>query len=215
MGSYDDSGWRSGPGILGYGVLNVSGTPRTLINSGTNLNRHISAYFRRLFSVTDAADFTNLEFRVLRDDGVVAYLNGAEIFRMNMPTGTITSVTRANVNVAGTNELYYAPTNIIAAPGLLLEGQNILAVELHQDRPDTSDGAFDFSLVGVAPPSGTVPRLHIQRSGANVTLSWSIPGFVLQEAAQPRGTYNDVPNSSSPHTVTPSFSSRFFRLRQQ
>jgi hypothetical protein len=214
MASYDDSGWRSGPGILGYGVLNVSGTPRTIINSGTNLNRHISAYFRHVFNVTDAADFTNLAFRVLRDDGMVAYLNGAEIFRMNMPTGTITSVTRANVNVAGTNELYYAPTNILAASGLLLEGQNILAVELHQDRPDTSDGAFDLALVGVAPPSGTVPRLHIQRSGANVTLSWSVAGFVLQQAAQPRGTYSDVPNSSSPYTLTPSFQSRFFRLRQ-
>lgn len=215
MASYDDSGWRSGPGILGYGVLNVSGTPRTLINSGTNSNRHISAYFRRLFNVTDAADFTNLEFRVLRDDGVVAYLNGAEIFRMNMPTGTITSVTRANANVAGTNELYYAPTNIVASLGLLLESQNILAVELHQDRPDTSDGAFDLSLVGVAPPSGTVPRLRIQRSGTNVTLSWSVPGFVLQAASQPRGLYNDVPNSPSPYTVTPSFTSRFFRLKQQ
>jgi hypothetical protein len=215
LASYDDSLWRSGPGILGYGVLNVSGAPRTIINGGTNLNRHISAYFRHVFDVTDAADFTNLDFRVLRDDGVVAYLNGAEIFRMNMPTGTITSVTRANANVAGTNELYYAPTNIIAAPGLLLEGQNILAAELHQDRPDTSDGAFDLSLVGVAPPLGTVPRLRIQRSGANVTLSWSVPGFVLQAAAQPRPPYNDIPNSSSPYTVTPSFQSRFFRLRQQ
>jgi len=218
LAGFDDSSWSNGPGILGYGTLGdsvVMRTPRTLINSGTNGNRHISAYFRHLFSVTDAADFTNLAFRVLRDDGLVAYLNGTELFRMNMPTGAIVSVTRANANVNGTNELFYAPTNIVATPGLLLEGQNILAVELHQDAPTTSDGAFDLSLVGVAPPSGTVPRLHIQRSGANVTLSWSVAGFVLQQAAQPRGTYSDVPNSSSPYTLTASFTSRFFRLKQQ
>jgi len=132
-----------------------------------------------------------------------------------MPPGTVTNVTRANVNVSGTNELFYAPTNIVAGPGLLLEGQNILAVELHQDAPTTSDGAFDLSLVGIAPPSGSAPRLRIQYDGANVTLSWNAPGFVLQEAAFPQGPYNDVPNSSSPHTVTPSFPSRFFRLKLQ
>jgi hypothetical protein len=39
---------------------------------------------------------TNLAFRVLRDDGVVAYLNGTEIFRMNMvTTGAIFFATMA------------------------------------------------------------------------------------------------------------------------
>jgi len=212
---FDDSSWKFGPGILGYGTLGVSGLPRTTINSGTNLNRHITAYFRHVFNVVGAGDFTNLAFQVLRDDGVVAYLNGTEIFRMNMPPGVITNLTRANVNVGGTNELFYAPTNITASSSLLLDGQNVLAVELHQDRPDTSDGAFDLALVGIAPPTGTSARLRIERSGANVKLSWNNPAYVLQQAALPRGPYNDVPNSVSPHTVTPTFPARFYRLRQQ
>ena len=218
LAGFDDSSWRSGPGILGYGTLGASGAARTVINSGTNtpvVNRHITAYFRHVFNVTDAADYTNLAFRVLRDDGVVVNLNGSEIFRMNMPPGTVTNVTRANVNVSGTNELFYAPTNIVAGSGMLLEGQNILAVELHQDAPTTSDGAFDLSLVGISPPSGTVPRLRIQRDGPNVTLTWSIPGFVLQEATAPQGPYNTIPNASSPYTVAASFPSRYFRLKQQ
>ena len=215
LAGFDDSSWSSGPGILGYGVLGSSGMPLTIINSGTNNNRHITAYFRHPFNVTDAADVTNLAFRVLRDDGVVVYLNGIELFRMNMPPGVVTNVTRANANVSGTNELFYAPTNIVTSPGLLLEGQNILAAELHQDAPTTSDGAFDLSLVGISPPSGTTPRLRIQRSGTNVTLSWSISGYVLQQAAQPTGTYSDVPGASSPYTVTPSFQSHYYRLRQQ
>ena len=216
LSGFDDSGWSNGPGILGYGVLGASGAPRTVINSGTNtpLNRHISAYFRHVFNVTDAGQYTNLAFRVLRDDGVVVYLNGGELFRMNMPPGIVTNVTRASANVSGTNELFYAPTNIVAWTGLLLEGQNLLAVELHQDAPTTSDGAFDLSLVGIAPPTGMSPRLRIQRNGTTVTLTWTGAGYVLQEAALPRGPYSDLSNASSPYTVTPSFPARYYRLRQ-
>jgi hypothetical protein len=49
--------------------------------------------FRKSFTVTNAAAYTSPIVRARRDDGVVVYLNGTEIFRSNMPTGTVTHTT--------------------------------------------------------------------------------------------------------------------------
>ena len=43
-----------------------------------------------------AAAVGGLTLRLLRDDGAVVYLNGTEVVRSNMPTGTIAYTTRAS-----------------------------------------------------------------------------------------------------------------------
>ena len=40
----------------------------------------------------------------MRDDGVVLYLNGAEIVRSNLVAGAVTPSTLATVSVGGTDE---------------------------------------------------------------------------------------------------------------
>src|SRR6266849_2056254 len=151
---FDDGSWKSGPAILGYGTA-VQGRPEaTVINSGPAGARFITTYFRHQFYVSNSSVYTNLAFGVLRDDGVVVYLNGAEIFRMNMPNGTVTYTTRAVTAVGGTNETFYFRTNI--SPSVLLGGQNLLAVELHQATSTTAlnpDAAFDLELDGIGPPA--------------------------------------------------------------
>ncbi len=52
----------------------------------------LTTYFRHTFNAANTAQ--SLDLSVLRDDGVVVYLNGTEIWRNNMPTGTITNTTR-------------------------------------------------------------------------------------------------------------------------
>ncbi|MEY2410949.1 MAG: trimeric autotransporter adhesin, partial [Verrucomicrobiota bacterium] len=213
---FDDSTWKSGPGILGYGVLGASSLPATQINSGPNPNnRQITSYFRRLFTATNAGNVTNLSFGVVRDDGAVVYLNGNEIFRMNMQTGAVSYATFAITTnaVSGTNEYYYFPTNLVPAPGMLLEGTNVLAVELHQNAVNTSDAAFDLGLFTLAPPGGR-PTLHATFDGARVHLSWNAPGFTLLESASPLGPFSPSTNSTSPAVFTPALPARFYQLRQ-
>ena len=41
---------------------------------------------------------------MLRDDGVVVYLNGTEVFRSNLPTGTIAYTTLASTAIGGGDE---------------------------------------------------------------------------------------------------------------
>src|SRR5258707_9221981 len=103
---YDDSAWASGPAQFGYG----EGDEATILNFGPDPDtKYITTYFRRFFNVTNAADFNQLALGILRDDGVVVYLNGVEIYRNNMPTGSIDSGTFASTNVAAIAERTFFP----------------------------------------------------------------------------------------------------------
>ena len=213
--AFDDAGWKNGPGILGYGQLGSTvqfTTSRTTIYSGPNANnRPITAYFRRTFNATNAASITNLAFRVLHDDGVVIHLNGAELFRMNMPPDAPFYATLATSGVVGTNEFFYEPVNVEPPAGVVLEGTNILAVELHQNLATTGDAGFDLGLVAIS-PSTPRPRLQVQFDAAGIQLIWNDPNFVLEEAGLPQGPYSPSTNATSPAVFVPSPPARFFRL---
>jgi hypothetical protein len=76
----------------------------------------------------------------------VVYLNGTEVYRNNMPTGTVTASTRASAVVDDDNIYYSATVN----PALLVAGANVIAVEIHQVVPDSSDISFNFDLTGTS-----------------------------------------------------------------
>src|SRR5436190_664240 len=86
--SFDDSLWASGPAELGYGD-DTETPPRpeaTVLQYGPDAaNKYTNYYFRRYFTVTNASSVSNLIIRLMRDDGAVVYINGAEVRRDNMP----------------------------------------------------------------------------------------------------------------------------------
>ena len=163
----DDPGWtKSAPSQLGYGDTQttvVDYVDTDPVQTGTQKN--ISTYFRKTFDVTVAASFTTLNLRLLRDDGAVVYLNGAEVIRSNMPLGVaITPTTLASQNVGGSEEESFLDFSI--DPSLLVEGQNVIAVEVHQDDSGSSDLGFDLELsgrVGISGSTGGAPLV----SGVN------------------------------------------------
>lgn len=156
-GQLDDSAWPLGPAQLGYG----DGDEMTVVGFGPNpASKHITTYFRHTFNVLDTADYTNLALRVLSDDGVVVYLNGAEVYRANMPEGTPSSQTLANTAVSGAAESIYflaAPPSLI----LLNNGLNLLAAEIHQSDIASSDISFDLELAANTIFSNTPPAVVI------------------------------------------------------
>jgi hypothetical protein len=88
--------------------------------------------------------FRSLSLSLLVDDGAVAYLNGQEIARVNMPSGRIDYTTLASQGIA--NEDDFAEFQVSPAP--LKSGVNTLAVEIHQAGNNSSDISFDCSLSG-------------------------------------------------------------------
>ena len=105
--------------------------------------RPVTAYFRHHFTLADAAGFTQLTLRLLRDDGAVVYLNGTELLRDNLPSGTISSTTNASSFVTGAATTRFSDFTVPA--GALRSGTNVITVEVHQAL-DSKDLAFDLAL---------------------------------------------------------------------
>jgi hypothetical protein len=139
--SYDDASWASGPAQLGYG----DGDEATVISYGGDAsNKQPCSYFRRDFVAADPAAYGRATLKILRDDGCVAYLNGQEVARSNMPAGEITYDTWASVAVGGDGESNWEEFHV--DPALLVAGTNVLAVEVHQANATSSDVSFDLEL---------------------------------------------------------------------
>lgn len=136
--AYNDSAWAAGPAELGYG----EGDEATIVASGPMTNRYVTTYFRHAFNVVNPASYGPLTFRLNLDDGAVVYVNGTEIYRSNMPTGVISYVTLASVSREGGTAL----TN--TAANTLNSGLNVVAVEVHQFDPNSSDLSFALELLG-------------------------------------------------------------------
>ena len=110
-------------------------------------NRHITTYFRKTIQLTEA-DLNTDQFilELLRDDGAIIYLNGTEIIRSNMPYTEVTNQTESMETVNGLAESTFFPYPLDNS--LLKAGENILAVEIHQADPSSSDISFDLELYG-------------------------------------------------------------------
>jgi len=99
----------------------------------------------------DSEDSTYaLTLRLLRDDGAVVYSNGVEVSRSNPPPGPITFTTLASTDGSGTAENTFATASL--NPALLVNGPNLLAVEIHQSAPGSDDLSFDLELIGIRTP---------------------------------------------------------------
>jgi hypothetical protein len=172
---FNDAGWSSGPAQLGYG----DGDERTIVGYGPNSGaKYITTYFRRSFLVGETADFTALNLRVLRDDGVIVYLNGSEVYRNNLPAGAVNDQTSASTAVGGADESTYY--GVAINPGYLVPGTNLVAAEIHQSSGSSTDISFDFELTGIV--SVIAPYVVIQPVsqsavvGQNVTFSVGVEG---------------------------------------
>jgi len=140
--AFDDSGWLVGPAQFGYG----EGDEATVVDFGGDpLDRHRTTWFRTTFTVADASAVDWLECLLLRDDGLIVYLNGSEAVRFNLPRTGVTASTLAPFNVTGADENVRERTSL--DPRLLVSGTNTLAVELHNSAPTSSDLSFDLELV--------------------------------------------------------------------
>jgi hypothetical protein len=168
--SFDDSSWESGDAQLGYG----DGDEVTVVGFGPNSgSKFITTYFRRTLEVSDPESVVALSLGLVRDDGAVVYLNGTEIFRSSMPEGDINFDTFAANVAGGADESNFWPADI--DPGLLVDGDNVLAVEIHQANASSSDISFDFELNGSFTQSNRAPTLELGE-----TVSWNLADGALR-----------------------------------
>jgi acid phosphatase type 7 len=162
--SYTETGWTSNaPSTFYYGE-SLSGT---LLSSNP-----ITTYFRRTFNVTGLSAYNSFDINVIADDGAVIYINGQEVARDNMPTGTVTYTT-LGTNKNGGSEGTPTPYNVSKC--YFNEGINVIAVEVHQSSAGNTDMRFDAKIDGVAAPASVTlsrgPYLNMANQTA-ITVRW-------------------------------------------
>jgi hypothetical protein len=185
--TFNDSSWASGPAQLGYG----DGDEATIVSFGPDsANKYITTYFRRSFNVPDASIYQSATLRVLRDDGAVVYLNGVEVFRSNMPSGTVGYRTLAS---AAIDDVTFHQTAV--SVGNLVSGNNVLAVEIHQANGTSSDISLDLELT-----ASTSTQAPVVTRGPYLQLG--TPTSVVVRWRTDVGTDSRVRYGSAPGSLT-------------
>jgi hypothetical protein len=221
---FSTTAWKQGPARLGYG----GDGEVTPVGYGTNANnKYITTYFRQSFVMPTSLTCTSLTFRLLRDDGAIVYLNGGEVFRSNMPTGAVTYLTTAPANVSGGEEQTFFTTQ--AGTNYLRAGNNVLAVELHQNTNTSSDLSFALEVTAngytVEPPAPTLAPV-VPRPVGGIQLTWpaDAPGWrvfaspdwqIPGEQWQPLDAIPVVSGGWKTVTIQPNGTNWFFRLGRQ
>ncbi len=140
--TFDASSWRSGAAPLGWG----SGPIATNIDVPSGTTRALTSYYRRTFDVTDVGAWTRYRLTTRADDGVVVYVNGTEVARVNLPSGTIGPNTYATA-APSTTSATDTPVVVDIPTSLLRNGTNVVTAEVHSNYRSTPSASFDASVV--------------------------------------------------------------------
>jgi Common central domain of tyrosinase/Bacterial Ig domain len=149
---YDDSKWK-----LGAAPLGSADNPATTVDLGPTNHHFITTYFRHTFEVADPSFYRTALLRVMRADGAIVYLNGREIYRVNLPTGTVNTDTMATQKLTGLESDAFFPVKI--DPAELRRGKNVIAAEIHLHSPQCDDMRFNLELLANDARTGFPPDL--------------------------------------------------------
>ena len=111
-----------------------------------------SAYVRYPFEVDQVDALQRLSLNVRYEDGFVAYLNGTEVARRNVPDTTVfDSLANSNRPLAEANR--FEEINISNFISQLSVGENVLAVHVFNDQSGGPDFLIDARLTAVYIPT--------------------------------------------------------------
>ncbi len=183
---YNDTvaGWSNGPGVFDAKYSGTNPAPRTTIGGqpvGTQLalkqsdTNRVTYYFRKHFTFhpwqTSQVVSGRLQATSLLDDGAVFYLNGQEGYRVGV-TNTAYNGWASRIVADAAPEYFTLPiTNLV-------EGDNLIAVAVHQCNSGSSDITFGLDL-GTA----VYPRLR-DTNAPTVTEVFPAPGTTLPALAE-------------------------------
>lgn len=137
--AYNDASWSQGKAQLGYGDM-FPNVATTISYGGNANNKYLTAYFRSILNINSLDTKDNFLITVYMDDGACVYVNGVEIGRYNLPSGPLNFNTTTNTWNNGDEVDFVVPKE------LLIEGENLIAVEVHQTSPQSGDLVFDLSM---------------------------------------------------------------------
>lgn len=136
---FNDNSWASGKAPLGY---NMTGVATTVSYGSDASNKNPTTYFRKkvsLSSTPSSNDIFRLNYQL--DDGFVVYVNGTEAGRVNM-SGNVSYNSYASAYAEKTP----LKETLELSPSLFKMGNNVIAVEVHNNQAASSDLFWDAEL---------------------------------------------------------------------
>lgn len=139
---FDDTKWPDSPAPLGFNYGTIATNLSPLMEG-----KATSLYLRQTFTVSaaDAASVEDLLLDIDYDDGFIAYLNGVEIARANMGAKhgfCYADQPSLNSHPWTGNETF----NLGQISDLLQEGENIIAIQLHNSSLGSNNLYLDAGL---------------------------------------------------------------------
>ncbi len=204
---FDHADWKSGPSPFGYDTANrMDRWPEP--HPETQLQPSLISYaFRHAFAFTGDPANTTILFDLIIDDGAVIFLNGVEVARTHtMPEGPVNASTTTE-QVVSIPERH---DNAFRIPGTALtQGDNVLAVSLHNHRETSSDICLALRMRVIDEKYRSEPPGLILTWQEDPTTSITIDWHRLPEQteatepviqARPRGTadWHDFPAERFP-----------------
>ncbi|MBN1360927.1 MAG: lamin tail domain-containing protein [Sedimentisphaerales bacterium] len=167
---FDDSGWTSGAGGVGYEASTGYEQFFSIDVRNQMYGRNATCYVRIPFQVSpdDLPDLSYLALRARYDDGFIAYINGAEVARVAF-NGTPAWNSSASVNHSDIDAIAFETFNLTNAIDQLRPGQNMLALQALNESTSSSDLLLSVELLAAEGPAAGAPTgvspMAIQYSG--------------------------------------------------
>jgi len=157
----------------------------------------------------------------MRADGAIVYLNGKEVYRVNLPDGAVNTDTMARRKLTRLEGDAFFPVKI--DPSILKPGKNIIAGEIHLNSPQCDDLRFDLELLAnnvvsgfppevafAGPPDGAVFQIGdvvpvqleaLSGDGQIESVSLFADGRLVGTAEHPPYAFNWPVGSNGPHRL--------------
>lgn len=145
--AYDDGSWSEGAGILGYG----EGYVDTPLPFGSDpQSKYVTTYFRKSFNVaTDPSRITELALSACYDDGMIVYINGHVVTNLNLSAGAVhgdLAQSHESNHPLSPETPVYERIDLAAHTDKLVQGTNLIAVQLHQASTNSADLIWDAEM---------------------------------------------------------------------
>ncbi|MFC1693529.1 lamin tail domain-containing protein, partial [Candidatus Latescibacterota bacterium] len=171
-------GWPTGPSGFGY----EDGDDATII-PGT-----VSLYIRKTFMADNVIDIVRCFLHMDYDDAFVAYINGTEVARSNI--GEVGTLPSFDQYADGSREAeiykggYPEEFEISDIQSLLIQGDNVLAVQVHNLNKYSSDlTAIPFLTFGMTTlpsnPQGPVDFINYSNTTFHTNFKISLSGETI------------------------------------
>ena len=144
-------------------------------------------------------------------DPLVAKVNGVEIHRFGFAADAVITATTF---AAGHENAWEGPFDI--PMGLVVQGENVLAAELHQPDLTSSDAVFgaEIQLITSAPQAVQPRFTSVTQSGGNIVVQWTGTGTLESATSLSPANWAPVQGAANPHTEPTDGRMKFFRVRQ-